>query len=126
MGPQEILSSDPSHALQADSGIHQHKLTYAAAIERTLQGLIDNIDWDKTLAFSTGGHQAHIYANYDLVRKRENQDSTQTLRSLVSQLCDLMSSLTDPKTGQKVTPVFYFKDQTFNGPYLYDAPDLCV
>ena len=103
-----------------------HKLTYAAAIERTLQGLIDNIDWDKTLAFSTGGHQAHIYINYDLVKKREDQDTTQTLTGVVNQLCDLMISLTNPKTGQKLTPVFHFKEQTFTGPYQYDAPDLCV
>ena len=78
------------------------------------------------MAFSTGGHQAHFYVNYDLVRKRDHADGTETLTSVLNQLCDMMSSLTDPKTGQKLTPVFHFKEQTFVGPYQYDAPDLCV
>ena len=103
-----------------------HKLTYAAAIERTLQGLIDNIDWNKTLAFSTGGHQAHVYLNYDLMEKQRENDAAKASKKLVSKLCEMMSDLTDPKTGQKVSPVFHFKDQTFKGPYQYDAPDLCV
>jgi len=103
-----------------------HKLTYAAAIERTLQGLIDNIDWNKTLAFSTGGHQAHVYLNYDLMEKQRENDIAEASKGLVSKLCEMMSDLTDPRTGQKVSPVFHFKDQTFKGPYQYDAPDLCV
>ena len=103
-----------------------HKLTYAAAIERTLQGLIDNIDWEKTLAFSTGGHQCHIYVNYELVKKQHDTDFEPSVDGLVRQLCDMMSELKDPKTGEKLAPIFHFKKATFVGPYEYDAPDLCV
>src|SRR5437773_11964598 len=38
----------------------------------------------------------------------------------------MMNDITDPNTGQKVTPVVHFKDQTFKRPYQYDSPDLCV
>ena len=103
-----------------------HKLTASAAIERTLQGLIDNLDWDKTLAFSTGGHQAHIYVNYDLVDKLKDEPSSPTVDDLVKKLCNMMSELTDPKTGEKLKPIFHFKDETFNGPFQFEAPDLCV
>ena len=103
-----------------------HKLTASAAIERTLQGLIDNVDWDKTLAFSTGGHQAHIYVNYDLVDKLKDEPSSPTVDDLVKKLCNMMSELTDPKTGEKLKPIFHFKDETFKGPFQFEAPDLCV
>ena len=103
-----------------------HKLTASAAIERTLQGLIDNVDWDKTLAFSTGGHQAHIYVNYDLVDKLKDDHPAQTVAGLVEKLRNMMSELTDPKTGEKLKPIFHFKNDTFSGPFQYEAPDLCV
>jgi predicted AlkP superfamily phosphohydrolase/phosphomutase len=103
-----------------------HKLTASAAIERTLQGLIDNVDWDRTLAFSTGGHQAHIYVNYDLVDKLKDNQPSQTVDALVKKLCDMMSELTDPKTGEKLKPIFHFKEETFKGPFQFEAPDLCV
>ena len=103
-----------------------HKLTASAAIERTLQGLIDNVNWDKTLAFSTGGHQAHIYVNYDLIEKLKGEAPAQTVDGLVQKLCGMMSELTDPKTGDKVKPIFHFKEETFKGPFQFEAPDLCV
>ena len=103
-----------------------HKLTASAAIERTLQSLIDNVNWDKTLAFSTGGHQAHIYVNYDLVEKLRDEAPSQTVDSLVQKLCGMMSELTDPKTGEKIRPIFHFKKETFKGPFQFEAPDLCV
>jgi predicted AlkP superfamily phosphohydrolase/phosphomutase len=37
-----------------------------------------------------------------------------------------MSELTDPNTGEKLSPIFHFKEETFKGPFEYDAPDLCV
>jgi predicted AlkP superfamily phosphohydrolase/phosphomutase len=102
-----------------------HRLTESAAIERTLQSLVDNIDWDRTLAFSTGGHQAHIYVNYDLTRVQDGRGS-QSTTDVVDKLCNLLSLLTDPKTGEKLSPIFHFKEDTFKGPFQYDAPDLCV
>ena len=103
-----------------------HKLTASAGIERTLQGLIDNVNWDKTLAFSTGGHQAHIYVNYDLVDKLKDGTPAQTVDHLVQKLCNMMCDLTDPKTGEKLKPIFHYKDETFKGPFQSEAPDLCV
>ncbi|HEV2119468.1 MAG TPA: alkaline phosphatase family protein [Candidatus Bathyarchaeia archaeon] len=103
-----------------------YRFTESAAIERTLQSLVDNIDWDKTLAFSTGGHQAHIYVTYDLVDKLKGGEGSQTKTSVVEKLCNLMSELTDPKSGEKISPIFHFKEDTFKGPFQNEAPDLCV
>jgi predicted AlkP superfamily phosphohydrolase/phosphomutase len=102
------------------------RLTESAAIERTLHGLVDNIDWDRTLAFSTGGHQAHIYVTYDLINKLQEGRGSQSTTDVVDKLCNLLSLLTDPKTGEKLSPIFHFKEDTFKGPFQYDAPDLCV
>src|SRR5207245_4712899 len=38
-----------------------NRLTLSGSIDRVLQNLIDNISWDETKCFSTGGHQAHFY-----------------------------------------------------------------
>jgi predicted AlkP superfamily phosphohydrolase/phosphomutase len=38
----------------------------------------------------------------------------------------MMSDLTDPKTGEKLKPIFHFKNDTFQGPFQFEAPDLCV
>ena len=103
-----------------------YRFTESAAIERTLQSLVDNIDWDKTLAFSTGGHQAHIYVTYDLIDKLKDGENAQTKTGVVKKVCSLMGKLTDPKTGEKITPIFHFKEDTFKGPFQYEAPDLCV
>jgi predicted AlkP superfamily phosphohydrolase/phosphomutase len=102
------------------------KLTGFAAIDRILQGIVENIDWNRTLAYSTGGHQAHIYINYRLVERTGGNSGTQSVPSLVSRLVNLMSQLTDPKTGAKLHPIFHFKAIAFKGPYEDEAPDLCV
>jgi len=107
-------------------GFIGHRLTESAAIERTLRGLIENIDWDRTLAFSTGGHQAHIYVTYDLINKLQDSRGSQSTTDVVDKLCNLMSQLTDPKTGEKLSPIFHLKEDAFKGPFQYDAPDLCV
>jgi predicted AlkP superfamily phosphohydrolase/phosphomutase len=103
-----------------------YRFTESAAIERTLQSLIDNIDWNKTLAFSTGGHQAHIYVTYDLINKLQHGEGSESRSGVVEKIRNLMSELTDPRTGEKLAPIFHFKEETFRGPFQYDAPDLCV
>ncbi len=102
-----------------------HRLTASAAIERTLTGLIENVDWDHTLAFSTGGHQCHFYVNETVARKQGNGSPSAT-SDVVKKICDLMSQLVDPRTGEKLRPVFHFKEETFKGPFQSEAPDLCV
>ena len=97
-----------------------------ASIDRILEGIIDNVDWDKTLAYSTGGHQAHIYVNYNLVKQNSSQEGIMDITTVVAKVRDLIVELTDPKTGAKLLPVFHFKDAAFKGPYEEEAPDLCV
>ena len=100
-----------------------HKLTVSAQFERMLTSLVDSIDWERTKAFSTGGHQAAIYISYDGgVRTERSKASAE----MVEELQKLFSGLVHPKTGEKIEPVFHLKESTFKGPFEYEAPDLCV
>ncbi len=101
-----------------------HKLTVSAKLERTLEHLTENIDWDHSLAFSTGGHQAAIYANAGRHSKAEGDESSR--QQLLSTICRLFGDLTHPKTREALRPVFHFRENTFPGPYQNEAPDLCV
>lgn len=100
-----------------------HRLTVSAQFERMLLNLIDSIDWDHTKAFSTGGPEAAIYLNYD---NPEVPKSVEGRAKVVEQLCEMFSQLTHPKTGEKIIPVFHLRENTFNGPFQGEAPDVCV
>jgi predicted AlkP superfamily phosphohydrolase/phosphomutase len=115
-----------ARAYKITPGFISRNFTGFATIDRILEGIIDNVDWEKTLAYSTGGHQAHIYVNYKVVKKTSSQEDLWDVSSVVAKLCDLMDQLTDAKTGEKLRPVFHFKDIAFKGPYQDEAPDLCV
>ena len=102
-----------------------HKLTVSAQHERTLIRLIDSIDWANTKAFSTGGPQAAIYinsANYD---DGLLQDPGKRAELVVS-LEGLLGELTHPSTGEKIRAVYHRREDTFQGPYAMEAPDLAV
>ncbi|HWY28638.1 MAG TPA: hypothetical protein VNW25_05200, partial [Candidatus Sulfotelmatobacter sp.] len=58
--------------------------------------------------------------------KLQDVEGSPTVSNVVERLCGLISELTDPKTGEKVSPIFHFKEDVFKGPFEYDAPDLCV
>ena len=102
-----------------------NRLTVSAEMERVLRDLVRNIDWTRTSAFSTGGHGAAIYVNSH--RDSAVDSLTPPGRSeVLRKICSLLSDLTDPISGEKVRPVFHFREETFRGPYQSEAPDLCV
>ena len=94
------------------------RLTLSGSIDRVLQNLIDNISWDETKCFSTGGHQAHFYIT--------NQNGDVAQSELRDKLINMMGQLIDPTTGEKVRPIFHLREDTFKGPFQDEAPDLCV
>jgi predicted AlkP superfamily phosphohydrolase/phosphomutase len=100
-----------------------HKLTVSAQFERMLTNLVDSIDWNRTRAFSTGGHQAAIYITYN---GDERFDRSQEWADTVRDLEQQFSGLVHPKTGERIRPIFHLKNDTFKGPFQYEAPDLCV
>ncbi|HZY47040.1 MAG TPA: alkaline phosphatase family protein [Candidatus Bathyarchaeia archaeon] len=102
-----------------------NKLTISAEMERVLGGLVRSIDWTRTLAFSTGGHGAAIYVNSQPERPAELSEPT-ARSEIVQKICDLLSDLIDPASGEKVKPVFHLGEKVFRGPYQSEAPDLCV
>lgn len=102
-----------------------HKLTVSAQHERTLTHLIDSIDWANTKAFSTGGPQAAIYINSTNYAGGVLQDPGKRAE-LVANLEALLGELTHPSTGEKIRAVYHRREDTFQGPYAMEAPDLAV
>jgi predicted AlkP superfamily phosphohydrolase/phosphomutase len=100
------------------------RLTNSAKIERTLVEIVENVDWDRSTAFSTGGHEAAIYLTgaQDRGTSLEAHDEPKA----ISKICNMISGLRHPVTGEKLRPVFHLKEKTFRGDYLDEAPDLCV
>ena len=101
-----------------------HKLTLSGTIERILLNLVNNIDWERTRAFSTGGHQAHIYVNTDSSGVESDGEAKRC--QVVRDIIRLMSELSHPLTREKIRPVFHFREDCFQGPYEKEAPDVCV
>lgn len=101
-----------------------HRLTASAKIERILTQIIDNIDWQRTRVFSTGGVQANLYLNSE-----PNHSGTlgnDGNAALLDTLSGKLKDLSHPTTGEKLRAVFHYKKETFPGPYQGEAPDLCV
>ena len=99
-------------------------LTGSAKFERTLIEIVESINWEKTVAFSTGGHEAAIY-----LTQRPDRSATVDAKDEhlpLVELCDMLSHLDHPVTGERLKPVFHFREKTFRGKYLEEAPDLCV
>jgi predicted AlkP superfamily phosphohydrolase/phosphomutase len=102
-----------------------HKLTVSAQHERTLTRLVDSIDWTNTKAFSTGGPQAAIYINSTNYDGGVLQDPERRAE-LVEGLENMLGDLTHPSTGERIRAVYHRREDTFNGPYQMEAPDLAV
>ena len=119
--PTRIVQTIYNHS----PGFISSRLTISAEMERVLRDLVRSIDWEQTLAFSTGGHGAAIYVNSQ--PERPTELSTINARSeIVRKICDLLSDLVNPDSGEKVQPIFHLGEKVFRGPYQSEAPDLCV
>ncbi|HZD13499.1 MAG TPA: alkaline phosphatase family protein, partial [Candidatus Binatus sp.] len=99
-------------------GFIARRLTTSAKLERFLTDLIDNVDWDHSNMFSTGGVQANIYLN-----PKFGED---TAKDNLSKLYAMLTSLRHPTTGENIQAVFHSRDQVFSGPFKSEAPDVCV
>lgn len=124
-----ILKTLPSNAIKAIYRLTPdriaHKLTVSAQHERTLTRLIESVDWSNTKAFSTGGPQAAIYINSTSYNGGSLQDPSKRAE-LVGSLETMLGELTHPSTGEKIRAVYHRREDTFQGPYVMEAPDLAV
>ena len=100
-----------------------HRLTASAKIERILTQLIENIDWQRTRVFSTGGVQANFYLNSPQDGQRGESSGG---KNLLEELRDELAELRHPTTNDKIRTIFHYKEKTFPGPFQGEAPDLCV
>src|SRR5260370_39817092 len=99
------------------------RFTVSAEMERVLRDLLENIDWKRTQAFSTGGHGAAIYV-ISVSNGNGGSSALPTRSETVRKICNLLSDLTDPISGEKGRPVFHFMEDAFRGPHQSEAPDI--
>ena len=99
------------------------KLSDRQARTTQIQTLLDCIDWSKTKAFGIGGETFRVYVNRTgfwgrgIVGKEE---ATEVSQSIVSELHNL------EKKVSGLTFNIYEKSENYSGPFLEQAPDLCV
>jgi len=84
----------------------------------------EHIDWSKTRAFSLG--LTGMFVN----RKGREQSGIVSegpeYRALVAELSAKLEALVDPQTGERAIRKVRATNETFDGPYRLDAPDLLI
>ena len=88
-------------------------------------GLIDQIDWSRTKAYSFGSI-GQIYIN---VRGREPQgivEPGQEYEEVVAHIVEELGKLADPETGTPISPRVFRREEIYWGPYADKGPDLNV
>jgi len=77
----------------------------------------EDIDWNRTLAFSLGS-MGQIYIN------RKKVKNPRTYLRLRHHIVTLLKGLRDPETGEHVIEQVFTKEQVYHGPLLYKMPDI--
>jgi predicted AlkP superfamily phosphohydrolase/phosphomutase len=84
----------------------------------------EHVDWSKTRAFSLG--LTGMFIN----RKGREQSGVVSegaeYRALVAELSAKLEALVDPQTGERAIRKVRSTNETFDGPYRLDAPDLLI
>ncbi len=88
---------------------------------------LDDVDWSRTLAYSTGTTETGlIYLN---VKDREPEGIVSRgseYQRIREELVRRLEGFADPWTGRSLVRRVYLREEIYHGPYLDDAPDLLV
>lgn len=86
---------------------------------------MDEIDWDKTKAYTGGFYNGQIFINLEGrepngVVKEENYEKVR------QNIIDDLKQLRDPETGEKVIENIYKKEDIYDGENMDEVPDIVV
>lgn len=87
--------------------------------------MAEAVDWEHTQAYSFG-YIGQIYIN---LQGREPQGTVapgEEYDHLLEQIRDTLREWKDPDDGRPVVDAVYRKDELYSGPYVDNAPDLCL
>ena len=85
----------------------------------------ENIDWDRTLAYSYGLF-GNIFIN---LRDREPKgivNKGKEYEEVMNRLIDSLYQLKDPEDGEKIVTKIFKNKELYHGPYVEDAPDIII
>jgi predicted AlkP superfamily phosphohydrolase/phosphomutase len=85
----------------------------------------DDVDWNRTLAFSIGSF-GQVYINLTGVRPQGIVQPGQAYEDLKEAIARQALALRDPSSGQPLVERVYRREEIYRGPYLARTPDLIV
>ncbi|MBI4229133.1 MAG: alkaline phosphatase family protein [Deltaproteobacteria bacterium] len=83
-----------------------------------------NVDWEKTKAFSLG--LTGVFINRKGRESHGIVEEGEELRSLKRELIKKLTGLVDEETGERAIRGVVDTESAYSGPYTYDAPDLLI
>ena len=84
----------------------------------------EDVDWNKTVAYSIGSTAGQIYLN---LKGREPQGIVQPgaqFERIREEIIRELGELVDEQTGEKVVGEVFRKEEIYSGPHLNEAPDI--
>ena len=92
---------------------------FKSFIQRGLMLTYEDIDWEKTLAYSYG-YYGPLYINKALLK---SPDAYEPLRN---ELIAKIQTITNPLDGTQLVTAVWKKEQLYTGPYLDHLPDIVI
>lgn len=115
-----IIKKLPLGGLRPSRGVSQQP--GASKLIRTLFLSFDDVDWDRTVAFSKGNY-GQIYINLKGRELRGSVDPAE-YEEVCGRIMARLRELKDPGTGAPWIDRVFRREEIYNGPRLPDAPDI--
>ncbi len=96
---------------------------YITLTDDTEGEFFTNVDWSKTRAYGVGFNG--LYLN---LRGREQEGAVkpEEKEKLLDEISEKLTSIRDPKNGERVISRVYRSEEIYSGPYTDDAPDIII
>jgi len=84
------------------------------------------IDWERTRAFYASVSGRSVYLNVKGRQPRGTVEPGAEYEAVRAQLRELLLSLKDPSTGERIARDVHFREEVYRGPFVEQAPDLVI
>jgi predicted AlkP superfamily phosphohydrolase/phosphomutase len=85
----------------------------------------DDVDWDRTRAFSIGSF-GQVYINGAGIRPQGSVQPGAEYEALKEWIAEQALALRDPRSGEPLVERVYRREEIYSGPYIARTPDLIV
>jgi predicted AlkP superfamily phosphohydrolase/phosphomutase len=84
----------------------------------------EDVDWERTKAYSFGSTAGQIYLNLKSREPRGIISPGKEATEIQAKIIEELKKLVDEETGDKVVGEVYRKEELYHGPHLREAPDI--